>query len=592
MPQGALDKVRLHFVNSLDELDACRRWAGEARPGPLFFDTESGGLSPYHHRLRLIQLGDTRHGWAFPAEGWGGAATELLGRYAGEIGAHNSPYDYRVLKIHTGLELPWHKMHDTLIAGHLVDSLKLAALKPRAAMDVDSRVLRGEQAMEEGKRANGWTWDTVPVDWPPYHLYGALDTVAAAHLWEKFGPVVQGQFAASYSLERATLRICANMMLAGMKIDVPFIERNISERLAWYDKAMAWLQSAWGLGSVNSNAQVGAALNRAGVPTLVFTDSGLPSLAKETLKLYLNMFPDQAPLIRAIAICRKTDKVVGTYLRKFLDLRTAGDIMHYTIWSSRARTGRQSVTEPPMQTYDRDEPVIRGSFIPREGTVFITIDADQIEARLTAHFSGDQRMIQTFRDADASGRSFFRIAGSQIYGVPYDDFSKRDPRYNLTKNATYGQIYGSGLDRAALTAGVPVEQMQVVYSAFRQMYPGVKNLMDRLVNANKRSGQRPEVRTMMGRRLYGDRGHEYALLNYMVQGSAAEVMKRGLADLDAAGFGSFMRLTLHDEVLMEVPREMAEAVLAEAVRILTDRETFSVPITWAGSILEDRWRKT
>jgi DNA polymerase-1 len=198
-------------------------------------------------------------------------------------------------------------------------------------------------------------------------------------------------------------------------------------------------------------------------------------------------------------------------------------------------------------------------------------------------------MIADFHAADATGVGFFLIMAEKIYGEPVP---KRDPRYNWTKNATYGQIYGGGLEKVAATAGVPVEQMRPVYAGTQQLYPGISQLMNRLIREGKRGSGRPQVRTLAGRRLYADRGHEYALLNYKIQGSAAEIMKRGLVNLDAAGFGPYLRITLHDEVIIEAPKEYAEEMLHTASRILTDRENFAVPITWSGSILPSRWKKT
>jgi DNA polymerase-1 len=585
---GALDGVQLHMVKSSDDLAACRQWAFSRREGPLFFDTESAGLNPHRDAHRLTQLGDLNAGWAFPGS-WAGAATEILASYPGELGAHNSPYDWRVLQLHQGMTPLWHKTNDTLISSHIADSVRVAALKPRAAIDIDTRAVAGEKILEDAMRKQGWTWGTVPENFEPWWMYGALDPVLAAHLWRKHSPEVLGRFGPVYDLERATARICAGMMTAGMKIDVPFIREKIAKIESYLARARPWLAGEFGIRSVNSNDQVGRALNDVGIPTLVFTDGGLPSISKDTLRLYRNMYPGHAALIDAIGWCRKGESIIGRYLEKFLAMRDGDDVIHCQIWTSRARTSRMSVTDPPMQTYDRDEPIIRGAFVPREGHVFITIDADQIEARMTAHFTGDRQMIADFHEADRMKVGFFIIMASKIFG---EQIAKKDPRYTRTKNATYGQIYGAGLAKSAATAGVPVEQMEPVYYGTQALYPGISALMNKLIRQGKESRGRPQVYSLLGRRLYADRGHEYALLNYDVQCSAAEVMKTGQVRLDAAGFGPYLRLDIHDEILMEVPREWAKDMLAEATRILTDRESFAVPITWAGSILEDRWRKT
>jgi DNA polymerase I-like protein with 3'-5' exonuclease and polymerase domains len=535
--------------------------------------------------MRLVQLGDTRQGWAFPP-GWAGAAVEIA-NLAPHLAMHNRPYDQRVLKQHApGWRQRWEVTEDTLPAGHICDSGKLAGLKPRSVIEVDPRAMRGEAVLKEGMAANKWTWDTVPDDWDPYWAYGAVDPVLTAHLWEKFAPTVTGPQREAYDLEKAVTRISAAMMDAGMMVDIPFIEDAMRRVGAYRTRAMEYLTAVHGIHTVNSGEQVMRGLNAAGIPTQVWTAEGKPSIAKDALAFYKANYPQHRDLIQCIQWARKAGDIIGKYLQKFLDLQIDGT-MHYTINTCKARTSRESVTDPPMQTFDRDEPVIRGAFRPRPGHVFISIDADQIEMRLTAHLSQDRNLIQDFLDADASGQSFFVLAASRIYG---EEVSKKDPRYSWTKNASYAQVYGSGLENAAVTAGVPVSQMRGPYYGFQQRYPGVAARMSQHIRRGK-SGGRPYATAIDGRKLYVNRGKEYAILNTEMQGSAAVILKRGLIDLDAAGLGEYLRLDIHDEHLLEVPSELAEEVLRTAENILTNRTDFAVPITWSGKILEKRWVK-
>ncbi len=592
---GVLDGVSLRTITSIDELAECKRWAGERREGPLCFDTESSGLSPYRDECRLIQIGDMHTGWAAPAKLWGGGILEILRDYRGELGAHNMGYDWRVIHRQLGLKLNWAKIHDTLFVTHLHDSIGAHGLKPRAAQDIDPRAMIGERVLQEAMSANHWTWATVPLDYPGYTAYAALDPVLTAHLWHKHGPETMSKFRQAYDLERSTARIAASMMDAGMMLDVPYIERQIERLEAWEREATTWLHKEFGISSVNSAAQIERALNSVGIPTSVWTKGGQASTDKDTLKLYSNTYPEHRKLIETIAYARKTGKIVNTHLRKFLELRDEDDVIHASINTCQARTSRQSVTDPPMQTFDRDVPMIRGSYRPRPGNAFVTVDADQIEARITAHFSNDRGMIEMFRQADESGIDFFRLMAGRIYQTDPEQIPKSDVRRQLTKNSTYARIYGSGLDRMALTAGVPVEQASPVYNAFGQLYPGPDRLMQQIIQrckAEVRAGRRGFVTTPTGRVLYTDRGREYAGLNYKVQGHSAEILKTGVIELDAAGLTPYLRLTIHDEVMGEFPKEIAKDALATMTRILTDRETYQVPITWDGKILEERWIKS
>jgi len=592
---GVLDGVQLRLIRSIDDLAECKRWAGERREGPLCFDTESAGLSPYRDECRLIQIGDLHTGWAAPAKLWGGGILEILRDYQGELGAHNSPYDWRVVKQFSGLKLNWTKIHDTLIACHLYDSIMPHGLKAAGSRMVDPRAMAGEKILSEAMAANHWTWATVPVDYPGYWAYGALDPVLTAHLWQKVGPSATGVYAQAYDLERATVRIAAQMMDTGMMLDVPYIERSIEKLLDWEKQAVAWLRGEFGITSVNSAAQIERAFHSLGIPTLAWTKTGQMSIDKDTLKLYAHMFPAHRRLIETISGARKTDKIVNTHLRKFLDLRDADDVIHPTMNTIQARTSRQSVTDPPMQTFDRDVPMIRGAYRPRPGSAYVTVDADQIEARLCAHFSSDPGMIEMFHHAEQTGVDFFRLMAGRIFQTEPEKIDKKDIRRQLTKNSTYAKIYGSGLEKMALTAGVPVDQARPVYTAFGQLYPGPDRLMaeiTRKCRAEENAGRRGFVTTPTGRVLYTDRGKSYAGLNYKIQGHAAEILKQKVVELDAAGFGPYLRLTIHDEVLAEFPREHALEGLAAMSRILTDRTTYAVPITWDGKVLEERWVKS
>ena len=296
------------------------------------------------------------------------------------------------------------------------------------------------------------------------------------------------------------------------------------------------------------------------------------------------------PMIRAVQDAKKAGKVVSTYLAKMLDMAGSDDILHYAIHTIGAqRTGRSSISNPSMQNFSRDIPQVRGGFRPRPGHVLISFDADQIEMRLAAHFSGDRRLIEDFAYCDANGLSFFLNFAQTIYGP----ITKSDPRYTTSKNTAYGTVYGSGPETAAATAGVTLEAIKPIYAAWKSRYRRLDKWGRDLVNAQKyQHHHRPQVTTWYGRRLYARPGKEYGLVDYEVQGSAAECLKLAALNVDAAGYGSLLRLPVHDELILEVPIGDAEAVLRDVTKILNDTTSgFKVPVTWSGTIMETRWTK-
>jgi DNA polymerase-1 len=96
--------------------------------------------------------------------------------------------------------------------------------------------------------------------------------------------------------------------------------------------------------------------------------------------------------------------------------------------------------------------------------------------------------------------------------------------------------------------------------------------------------------TPTGRRLYGDKGKEYALTNYLIQSHAAEILKQGICDLHSVGLGEYLILPVHDELVLDVPREEADEVKNVLEKTLNEvGSQYFVPLTWSADVMEHRW---
>ena len=128
---------------------------------------------------------------------------------------------------------------------------------------------------------------------------------------------------------------------------------------------------------------------------------------------------------------------------------------------------------------------------------------------------------------------------------------------------------------------------------FHERFPGIHRLQREIETVAKqraRSEGRPYVYTEAGRKMYGDPGREFALVNYAIQSSAAELLKQGICDCEAAGLGEFLILPVHDELVLDVPRGEKEDVLHVLTETLNGvGKDYLVPITWGPDVLEDRW---
>ena len=577
------DNTKLSLVRTMSDAQAFLEWLGQRRE-ILGLDTETGGLDHIQNRLRMVQFGDLNQGWSVPWDMWKGLIIEALSRYTGPVVLHNSPFDIKFL-LQNASELgpwPWDRTNDTLTMAHLIDPLRSKHLKTFGALHIDPSAGAAEKDLRQQMAIHKWSWDSVPWDFRPYWSYAAMDPVITAHIFHKYkGQTINGSPRAAYGQEMGVLRVITNMMRKGALVDLDYCRQKSEELGRHAGQMLNYITSVYGVKSVYSAAQIVRAFDQIGVGMPpVFTKGGAQSTEKEVLELI------DHPLAEYILAIRKIYKTTGPYFSNFLLMADEHNRVHPTIWSMGTRTGRQSVEKPALQQLPKKSATVRHAFIPSSGHVLITIDADQIEARLCAHFSQDPGMIEAFGGTD----DFFVALARMIFLDP--TLGKDDPRRGLTKNTVYGDIFGAGVAKMAKTSKVPVDQMQVFVTAFNERFPGVRRLQDKLNREGairKREEGEAYVITPLGRRLAADDDRDYTLISYLIQGHASEILKNMLVTLDAQGFGPYMILPVHDEIVMEVPEELAAEVLRVAESIMNDYTGYAVPITWSGEILTESW---
>jgi len=589
-----LDHVQLKLVETLDDALEFSRWLGERRP-ILAFDTETSGLSHHTDDLRLIQVGDTGTGWAIPWPLWGGLAREKLNRYEEPTVAHHRKFDYGFLKHRGEIDIPWANGHDTMTLLAIRDPTLPKGLKPASARLIDKLATAGERLLHDGMKQNGWTWATVPYSFPPYWAYGALDPVLTAHLFERTYPVPE-RSQPIYELELATSRICGEMSHRGIMIDRDYVNDAITRLKRYTGETRAWLKDSFGISSLLSAKQLAAGFAQVGLTITKTTPSGQPKLDKETLEAIVayDGVPEGArQLAKTVIEARHAEKVIGSYLEKFLELCDANDVVHPQINTMQARTGRMSVTEPALQTLHRDDKIVRGSFIPRPGRAFITCDFSQIEMRLAAAVSADQGLIDAFAEADTpGGRDFYSAIASELFRENVD---KKDPRRQAVKTMSYAKLYGASVTTMARSIGLPIEQVKPIHDAFNERFPGLETMAKAIYReaaAEKRANGKPATWTSMGRYLPADSGRDFALLNYRLQAEAADALKRSIVACSNGGFDDAMLLPVHDEIIFEVDLSDAEDAKHQIIELMTDRDTYAVPLTCDAAILTERWKKT
>jgi DNA polymerase I len=263
-----------------------------------------------------------------------------------------------------------------------------------------------------------------------------------------------------------------------------------------------------------------------------------------------------------------------------------------------AATGRLSSSDPNLQNIPIRTELgreIRGAFVAEPGNVLISADYSQIELRVLAHLSGDEALVDAFRkDEDIHDRTALKVFGEKS-GLGYHELRRR------AKIINYALLYGKTAFTLAKDIGVSQEAAQEFINAYFAGFPSVRAFIDNLLATARETGV---VKTMFGRRrLVPDltsrnyqirTGAERYAVNFPIQGSAADILKRAMIDvhreLVATGSRARMILTVHDELLFEAPKEAADETSALVRERMEEAVRLTVPLTVEVGIGEN-WKE-
>jgi DNA polymerase-1 len=576
--------AELTFVDSTDKLADFLTWMGQRHPC-LAVDTETEGLDAWRDDIRLIQIGDATAGWAFPWHEWGGVALAAVTSYDGPVVFHNCKFDVTMIEEHSrnGYRFDWSRVHDTMIMGHLLDPTDSRALKNMCNRYVGSYASELQMMLANAMRENRWTWATVPINFPVYWGYACVDTVLTARLFEHVWSQIAAGYRHVYELEMQVARITMGMERRGARIDLDYCQHMVDELERYCEQARAWAEREHGV-NIGSNPQVVARLQTFGVNLTKLTPGGAWALDEDVLDQLGMVDGPAGELVETVRTTRKAEKIKSTYFENFLRFNVDG-LLHPTINQLGARTGRMSVTSPALQTLPRGT-IVRDAFTARDGHVLFSADSDQIEMRLLAHFSQDQNLIEAILAGDLHTETARRV-----YQDPTID--KKDPRRQTAKNAGFAKVYMAGVAQFAKTAGISVEQAREFLDLYDQQFPGVRafqHKVDRIARQRYEETGEAYVVAPSGRRhVVRNLDASYKMINYLIQGTAADVLKEQLVSLDMAGLSEFMILPVHDEVVFDIPVDLAEDARRTISEAMTDLDRWTVPITVGVDGPFERW---
>jgi DNA polymerase-1 len=605
--RGALASTSAELIETVDDARRFIEWIKEKGPrSPVGIDIETGqlpgnpkndALSPWKGRIRLIQVGDQNKGWAMAWPHWSGVFYEAMRIFQGPLVFHNISFENKWFRLHSEWQIPWHRAHDTMvISSILFPSEPSVGLKKIAEKYVDPNSASAEYIMHDQMRTNGFDWGTVPVNFQPYWAYGALDTILTTRIWDMFYDTCapNGPYSRAYELEMNVRRIADEMELSGARIDLGYIEVRNKELRAEAERIKYKVQEDYNI-LISSPSQVGRKLVEMGAQ---LDETAKNNISVDKVQLERVLHSGNGPavdLANLVVRHRDLEKMCSSYFENFMDQNIDG-VLHPSIRTIGARTSRMSIREPALQTLPSDDENIRRAFIPRDpGSKIITSDLDQVEFRMFAAYCQDPGLIEMFRLADETGSDAFTQIGRQVYQDP--SMEKSDSRRSLIKGVIYGRLYGAGVAKQAATAGVAVEQMQAVSNSLDANYPLMASFQHDVTEAGKLriAGKEPNqpqkegyINTWTGRRITCDSDRPYTLVNYLIQGGAAEVFKNNLVKLDQANLTSHLIVPVHDEIVLEAPEKDAREIMQTVKECMTSLD-WAVPLTAGVDGPYDNW---
>lgn len=591
-----LEDVSLNFVETQDDVAAFFRWLGERR-SVLACDTETTGLRYWRpdFRVRLVQFGDLDTGWIFRADRFGAAIEDTITQYEGQWTGHNfAAHDYHALT-NAGFSFPdKRRVDDTLIMSKLAQANQFGhGLKENAVKHFGQAAGIGQSLLHEAFALHGLredsrdhneserAWSTIPYLCEAYSVYSGLDTIISARLWEKLNPIIQKDYAEAYAREMASWFVTVSHEHRGLRVDLDYTNKLLDEM----DQDIQIVRSQLAeLGVPNPGARQKLAqklLDEGWVPKEFSKKSGKPKLDKAVLEGLDNEVV--APLLEWSRLTKWRTAYVVAVLDRSHNGRVYPSINHFG-----AKTGRQSMFGPPihqMPSRHPDAHKIRRMFLPEEGDAAVSIDYAAEEDRLSTHFSDDKAMREIFN----KGLKKHRYTAAGVYQIPYE--SVTEEQYGLIKGFSYASAYGAQDPKLAKMLGIAVGEVAAIRERTSGVYAEFAEYVAKLEEMGRqqfRAEGAAYATTIGGRRVYADQGKwgepkYYQLVNYINQGSGADILKEAQNRIAAAGLSHHLMFELHDEVLITVPKgPEGDEIAREIGQLMTFKEgdtVFGAPLT-------------
>jgi DNA polymerase-1 len=509
-----------------------------------------------------------------------------------KVGQHGK-YDLHVLRRH-GVDVAGYA-NDTMLESFVLDSSQ------RHDMDSLAMRLLGFETIKysdvAGKGAKSIPFSHVALD--DATGYAAEDADITLRLHRVMAPrlaqapVLDGVYR---DIEMPLVQVLERIEANGVMIDAAELRRQSSDlsrrMLAAQQKASALAGRSF---NMDSPKQLGALLfDELKLPALVKTPKGQPSTNEEALEA----IADQHELPRIILEYRGLAKLRSTYTDKLADIVNPDTgRVHTSYHQAGAATGRLASSDPNLQNIPirtEDGRRIRKAFVAPEGRKLVACDYSQIELRIMAHLSEDPALLRAFE----SGADVHRATAAEVFGrSSLDEVTANERR--AAKAINFGLMYGMSAFGLARQLGIPRGEAQDYIALYFSRYPGVRDYMERTRQQAREAGY---VETVFGRRLYlpyidsrnqaQRAGAERAAINAPMQGTAADIIKRAMVNVDdwlaVHRTQALMILQVHDELVFECDAGFAATLVDEVGKRMAGAAELRVPLV-VDSGTGDNW---
>lgn len=492
---------------------------------------------------------------------------------------HHLKYDAHVLENH-GIHLQgWY--FDTMLASYVLNSVAT-----RHGMDDVARLylshLTTTYEQIAGKGAKQKTFNQIEIETAAH--YAAEDAHVTYRLYEVLNEKLQRHPELSnllHHIEMPVARVLTQMEENGIKLDLNFLDQlgvEFSNTMLQLEQQI--IELAGQPFNVSSPKQVGEILfEKLGIKGGKKTATGQYSTSESILEKI------EHPIASLIVEYRGLSKLKSTYtdgLQK--QANSSSHRVHTSYHQALTATGRLSSTDPNLQNIPVRMDIgrqIRKAFIAPEGRVLLAADYSQIELRLMAHFSQDDALVDAFNH----GQDVHRRTAAEVLNIALEDVTPDQRRQ--AKAVNFGLLYGMSEFGLIRQLGFTREESQNYIKQYFQRYPGIYEYMQRTRQVALEQGF---VETLTGRRLYTPdidarnmmvrKAAERAAINAPLQGSAADIIKMAMVEVDKMlpRHQAKMLLQVHDELVFEVDANVADELAPKLAEVMQSVIELSVPL--------------